>query len=232
MDSTLATFEHDVIETSKQVPVLVDFWAPWSGPCHLLRPMLKELEAEYGGRWRLVKINVDENPELATRFQAHTIPFVLAFIDGRQVGQFQGILPEHSVRGFLNQFLPDPADVERRAARNALRAGHRTQARDHLQAALALDPGYDISRLDLIELLLGDTQIEAARVEMSLLSPRILESQDPRYIGFKTRVDAIDAAAALPSAASLNARLAANPADLDARFDLASRLIAEHALDI
>ena len=231
MDSKLATFEHDVIETSKQVPVLVDFWAPWCGPCRTLGPMLEKLESEYAGRWRLVKVNSDENPELSAHFQVRSIPFVIAFADGRPVDQFVGVLSESQIRAFLDQILPDPADAERRAALNALRAGDRGQARDHLQAALALDPGYDISRLDLIELLLDDGQIEAARVEMSLLSPRSTQGDEPRYNAFKTRIDAIDATAALPSAASLLARLTDNPADLDAHFDLASRLIAEQKFD-
>jgi len=156
---------------------------------------------------------------------------VIAFVDGRPADQFLGVLSESQVRAFLDQLLPDPADAERRAALNALRAGHRDQARDHLQAALALDPGYDISRLDLIELLLDDAQIEPARLEMSLLSPRTVDGSDPRYNAFKTRIDAVDAAAALPSAALLQARLAANPADLEARFDLASRLIAAQDFD-
>jgi len=231
MDSTLATFEHDVVETSKQVPVLVDFWAPWCGPCRTLGPMLEKLESEYAGRWRLVKVNSDENPELSAHFQVRSIPFVIAFADGRPIDQFVGVLSESQIRAFLDQILPDPADAERRAALNALRAGNREQARDHLQTALALDPGYDISRLDLIELLLDDTQIEAARVEMSLLSPRTTQGDDSRYNAFKTRIDAIDAAAALPSAAALHARITGNPADLDAHFDLASRLIAEQKFD-
>lgn len=231
MDSTLATFELDVIEASKQRPVLVDFWAPWCGPCRTLGPMLEQLERESAGRWRLVKVNSDENPELSARFQVRSIPFVVAFIDGQPVDQFLGVLPESQLRAFIDKLLPDPADTERRAALAALRAGRRELARDHLQAALALDPGYDISRLDLIELLLDDAQIEAARLEMSLLSPRTTQGSEPRYNAFKTRLDAIDATAALPSVEVLETRIAADPADMAARFDLASHLIAAQEFD-
>jgi len=232
MDSNLASFEQDVIETSKQVPVLVDFWAPWCGPCRTLGPLLEKLEAEAGGAWRLVKVNSDENPELSAHFQVRSIPFVVAFVDGQPVDQFLGVLPESQLRAFVAKLLPDPADNARRAALAALRAGDRTLARDHLQAALALDPGYDVSRLDLIELLLDDNQTDAARLEMSLLSPRATDGTEPRYNAFKTRIDALAAAAELPAESALMARLEANPADLEARFDLASLAIARQDFDV
>jgi putative thioredoxin len=226
MDTTLATFEKDVITASTLAPVLVDFWAPWCGPCKTLGPMLEKLEAEYQGKWRLVKVNVDENQELAAHFQVRSIPHVVAFADGRPVDQFIGVLPEGQLREFLDRLVPAGADAARAEAAAAIAEGRRDDAYDALKAALAYDPGFDDARLDLIELLLEDNRIDEAQVEHDLLSPKTTQGIDPRYNAIKTRLDAVDAAADLPPTDALETRVAADPNDLDARFDLASAFIA------
>jgi putative thioredoxin len=231
MNTTLATFEQDVIDASGLAPVLVDFWAPWCGPCKSLGPLLEKLEHEYGDRWRLVKVNVDENPELAAHFQVRSIPHVIAFAGGRPVDQFIGVLPENQLRAFIERLVPNPAQSERRAALHALEQGQRGVARDHLLAALALDPGFDEARLDLIELLLDDEQTEDARREAELLSPKTTQGIDVRYNALKTRLDALDAAAALPPTDALEAAVAVDPADLEARLALANAFIARRAYE-
>ncbi|MGG1944755.1 thioredoxin [Trinickia sp. NRRL B-1857] len=231
MNTTLATFEKDVIDASAVAPVLVDFWAPWCGPCKSLGPMLEKLEQEYSGRWRLVKVNVDENQELAAHFQVRSIPHVVAFAGGRPVDQFTGVLPESQLRAFIDRLVPDPAQAEHRTALYALEQGERDVARDHLQAALALDPGFDEARLDLIELLLDEEQVEDARREAELLSPKTTQGIDARYNALKTRLDALDAATDLPPTDALEAAVAADPANLQARFDLANALIARRAYE-
>ncbi|HEV8096057.1 MAG TPA: thioredoxin [Burkholderiales bacterium] len=110
MDITTTDFEREVIEGSKQQPVLVDFWAPWCGPCRALTPVLEKLAAEYGERVKLVKINSDENPEISTAFGIRSIPNVIAFRDGKAVSQFLGALPEGEVRAFIEKLLP-PAQL-------------------------------------------------------------------------------------------------------------------------
>jgi putative thioredoxin len=226
MDTTLATFEQDVIAASTQAPVLVDFWAPWCGPCKTLGPMLEKLEAEAAGKWKLVKVNVDENQELATHFQVRSIPHVMAFADGRPVNQFIGVLPEGQLREFLDGILPQGAEGARVEAQTALAEGRREDAYDALEAALAYDPGFDEARMDRIELLLEDNRIDDARNEVDLLSPKTTQGIDTRFNSIRTRLDALDAAADLPPTDALEARVAAEPADLEARFDLASALIA------
>jgi putative thioredoxin len=231
MDTTLATFEKDVISASMLAPVLVDFWAPWCGPCKTLGPMLEKLEAEYEGKWRLVKVNVDENQELAAHFQVRSIPHVVAFADGRPVDQFIGVLPEGQLRQFLDRLVPDGAEASRAEAAIAIAEGRREDAYNALKAALAYDPGFDEARLDLMELLLEDNRTDEAQVENDLLSPKTTQGIDARYNAIKTRLDAVDAAADLTPTGALEARVAGNPDDLEARFDLASAFIARRKYD-
>ncbi|AJZ60166.1 thioredoxin [Paraburkholderia fungorum] len=226
MDTTLATFERDVITASTLAPVLVDFWAPWCGPCKTLGPMLEKLEAEAAGKWKLVKVNVDENQELAAHFQVRSIPHVMAFADGQPVDQFVGVLPESQLREFIERLVPQGAEAARLEAQAALAEGRREDAYNALQAALAYDPGFDEARMDRIEMLLEDQRIDEARNEVDLLSPKTTQGIDARFNAIKTRLDAVDAAADLPPTDALEAKVAAHPDDLEARFDLASALIA------
>jgi putative thioredoxin len=226
MDTTIATFENDVINASMLAPVLVDFWAPWCGPCKTLGPMLERLEAEAAGKWKLVKVNVDENQELAQHFQVRSIPHVIAFADGQAVDQFIGVLSEGQLREFIDKLVPDGADAERRAAHAAWEAGNKAEAIDLLKTALAIDPGFDEARLDLIGWLLAEQRIDEAREEDKLLSPKTTQGIDARYNALKTELDAADAAADLPPADALIDAVNQNPDDLEARFALANRLIA------
>src|SRR5215213_4106855 len=149
IDATLSSFERDVIEASMEVPVIVDFWAPWCGPCKALGPLLEKLEREYGGRFKLVNVNADTNPELVASFNLKSIPYAVAFVDGNAIAQFMGAQPESFVRAFLDRLIPNPAEIEHRSAREALAKGQPGIAEDFLKNAIALDPGHAAARLDM-----------------------------------------------------------------------------------
>ena len=224
IDTSLATFERDVLEASRDVPVVVDFWAPWCGPCRALGPLLEKLERESAGRWTLVKVNSDENPELAAQFAVRSIPFVVAFVDGKPASQFLGAQPEGAIRAFLEKLVPDPSELELRHARAALAGGQASLAEEHLRNAIALDPSNDSARLDMVGILLERRDIAAAREQWTLLSSRA--AQASAYATTAARLEAAERAATLPAADDLARRIEADPGDLAARLDLAEVRIA------
>ena len=132
-------FQADVVEASHARPILVDFWAPWCGPCRVLGPVLDRLAAEAAGRWALVKVNTDEAPGLMQHYGIRGIPAVKLFVGGAVAAEFTGALPEHILRQWLDEHLPSPARAHVKAAEVAWGAGDRTTARAKLEAALA-DP--------------------------------------------------------------------------------------------
>ncbi|GAA4329151.1 thioredoxin [Pigmentiphaga soli] len=227
MDVTLANFEREVLHASREKPVLVDFWAPWCGPCRTLGPLLDKLERDYGGRFRLVKVNVDENQELAAHFQARSIPLVVAVVNGRPVDQFTGALPEGQLRSFIDRLLPLPHEEEHQRAVAAWEASDTDAAEKHLRTALSLDPGYDEARLDYVELLIATSRPEDAKAQFERLSARI--KADPRYAALETTLNAVEQAQELPEEDEMLARIAKDPADLQARLELANKRIARRA---
>lgn len=225
LEAGQADFGIEVVEASHAVPVLVDFWAPWCGPCRALGPILEKLAAEYEGRVRVVKVNSDENPQLSMDYGVRSIPAVKAFVDGELADEFLGALPESSVRAFIDRLLPSPAETLRRAARERIGTGDVAGALPLLDEALALEPRNDRLKVDRAEALLALGRKADAAAAIATLGP--LVAQDPKLAPV---VAGIRLALAIPEGADptdLTTRISANEDDLDARLMLANLHIAQ-----
>jgi putative thioredoxin len=154
MGFDLQDFDRQVLQRSHEVPVVVDFWAPWCGPCKTLGPVIERLAAGAGGRWELVKVNTEENQQLAMTFDIRSIPAVKLFVDGEVKDEFLGALPEAEIRRWIDKNLPSPHAAQVEEARKLAEAGDWTGARERLADVVQAEPGNEDARLLLAEALL------------------------------------------------------------------------------
>ena len=171
IDVTMENFEADVIAASQTTPVLVDFWADWCGPCKSLGPVLEKLETAYAGRFTLVKINADNEQQLAGAFGVKSLPTCILLKGGRPVDGFMGALPEGKVREFLDKHLPSDeemaAQADAQAAEELLEAGDADAALAKLQEALELNPSDDETRYNFVKLLISVGELDTAHAHLA-----------------------------------------------------------------
>ncbi|KQY20443.1 thioredoxin [Rhizobium sp. Root482] len=225
-ETTTANFTRDVIEASRQQPVLVDFWAPWCGPCKQLTPVIEKVVTEAAGRVRLVKMNIDDHPSIAGQLGIQSIPAVIAFSAGRPVDGFMGAVPESQIREFIDKVAGPQVD-DRQAEIEAVLAeakalfdgGDLENAASLFGAVLQADPDNAAALSGLASCLVDAGDLEQARALLSDLSEAL--AKDAGIVAVLKKLDQIEEARKLGDPQALEKALAANPDDHAARIKLA-----------
>ena len=236
-DTTTATFRQDVIQESSKQPVLVNFWAPWCGPCKQLTPVIEKAVKAAGGKVKLVKMNIDEHPQIPGQLGIQSIPAVIAFTKGQPVDGFMGALPESQVKGFIERLVgpvgPSPAEDLLAQADARAAEGDAGGAAELYAAVLAQDPENVAALAALAKLHLDLDDLEGAKRFLAM-APSAKEN-DPAVAGARAAIELAEQAASLGDTCEFERRLEANPLDHQARFDLALALNArgrrEEAID-
>jgi len=228
MDATDTSFMADVIEASRQTPVIVDFWAPWCGPCKQLTPLLEQAVQANRGAVRMVKVNIDENQQVASQLRVQSIPAVFAFADGQPVDAFMGAKPASEVAAFVKKLASmgggNGLDEALTQAEEMLETGAAADAAEIFAAVLGEDPANARALGGLALSLLGAGDIERARQTLEMAPPEI--ASEPAITAARAAVELAEQTQDTGEEAELKARLEANPDDRQARYDLALALLA------
>ncbi|MFN3833839.1 MAG: thioredoxin [Allorhizobium sp.] len=225
-DTTTANFARDVMDESRNQPVLVDFWAPWCGPCKQLTPVIEKAVKEAGGRVKLVKMNIDDHPSVAGQLGIQSIPAVVAFVNGRPADGFMGALPESQVKAFIDK-VAGPAGADQAAeiaavleeAAGLLATGDIDGAAQLFAAILQADPDNTQAIAGLAECMIGANQHQRARELLSQLPEDLAKAAEVQAL--LKRLDQIDEARKLGDPVALEHTLSLNPDDHEARMKLA-----------
>ncbi|SHM03782.1 thioredoxin [Rhodanobacter sp. OK091] len=218
------TFETEVLQASLTTPVLVDFWATWCEPCKTLGPMLEKLAAEYNGAFRLGKVDVDKQQELAGMFGIRSVPTVVLVKDGQVLDGFAGALPEGQLREFLSRHV-QPLEAAEQAIEQEAVPENPEQAIDRLQQAIAAEPGKSELKLELALALMHAGQTDAAEAALMALPANL--AIDARAVRLRSELDLAHALKDAPTRAELQQRLQTDAGDWAARDQLGVRLLLE-----
>jgi putative thioredoxin len=220
IDVNEENFEAEVLERSTEVPVLVDFWAEWCGPCKVLGPVLEKLSGEYAGEFVLAKVNVDENQGLAAAFGIQGIPAVKLFKDGELASEFTGALPEPMLREFLAKFLPTAADKHAQQALALEGAGKTEEARTIYREILAADPNHAKALLGLGRMAMNEGDTDAALEYLDQISIVANERKEADRLIARLKLQG----GAAENESALREKVKAEPNNVAARFELAQVL--------
>ncbi len=229
---TVENFDAEVIEASHQTPVLVDFWAPWCGPCKVIGPMLEKLETEYAGRFKLVKIDSDQEQELSQAFGIRSIPTCVMMMGGKPADGFMGALPEGQIKAFLDKHVaPEEvleAEITATEVGDAPDANDPQVMREALHQAVLKNPQDDDARFDYIKHLLLLDEVDQAKVQFApVIAKTGLVRKFDALQRWMNAIDLLDSKADLPQAhEDIDGRITANKRDFEARFDKAQLLLA------
>jgi putative thioredoxin len=228
-ETTTQAFVKDVIEESKRQPVLVDFWAPWCGPCKQLTPIIEKVIRAAKGKAKLVKMNIDEHPAIPGQMGIQSIPAVIAFVNGQPADGFLGALPESQVTAFVERLIKDRVGGEEKdllkAADAALADGDAARAADLYAKVLSEDSANAQALAGLARAYVETGALEQAK-QMLALVPEARRNEAP-VAAARAALELAEQAASLKPVAELEQKLAANPLDHQARFDLALALNAQ-----
>lgn len=218
-----ATIQRDVVQKSLEVPIVLDFWAPWCKPCRQLTPTLEALAVEYAGQFILGKVNIDEEQQLAAAFGIQSIPMVVAFVDGQPVDQFMGMLPEAQIREWINRLLPSPMQKLLQAGL-AIEDSDPAAAELKYREALALAPEESVLQIRLARVLLNQGRLEECRIIMTELSKRGYLEPDAERI--QSELDVREAAIETGGVEEARKAAVAEPGNLSLQIRLADALAA------
>ncbi len=222
-DTTTQTFAKDVIEESRRQPVLVDFWAPWCGPCKQLTPVLEKVVTAARGAVRLVKMNIDDHPQVAGQLGIQSIPAVIAFVDGRPVDGFMGAVPESQIKAFIDKLGgpagPSEIDAALEEAEALVAEGALAEAAQLFAAVLGAEPENLPALAGLARCHIALGQIDEAKALLGSVPEA--KAADPLISAVRAQLALIEQTAALGEEGELRARIADNAKDFQALFDLA-----------